>query len=266
MSMTPEQKKQFMKMLETSSNSLTLKDFEDKFALVLEVIKKIKTVNEESREQLKDKYTNLTETVDKFYKNANDNLEETKRKALAYCVKNCSQESLDLVKSEVSKMTEKVNTKIAQVKDGQPGRDGAKGEQGRPGKDGSPDTAMQIATKLNREEEIIEQKVIKGLDEKIKRLEDLINQKNAFGGGGGGVGKQNVYYYDLSGSLDGSTKTFSMPAFARIINIMLSSAPVLRPTIDWTADASAHSITFTSQIDANPLLNSGQSLIILYAV
>ena len=101
-----------------------------------------------------------------------------------------------------------------------------------------------------------------------KRLEELARQANSRVGnfGGGGVGNTNVYYYDISASLDGAEKTFSMPAFTRIIDIKLSSAPVLRPTIDYTVDASAFTITFTDQIDADPLLLSGQSLMVLYAI
>lgn len=124
---------------------------------------------------------------------------------------------------------------------------------------------IRDALELLQDDERLDQSAIKGLKEELEDLRKIITNKNTVVMGGG-VGKQNVYYHDLSSSLDGVTKTFSMPAFARILDVKLSSAAVLRPTIDWTSDASALTITFTSQIDANPLLNSGQSLIVLYAI
>lgn len=105
---------------------------------------------------------------------------------------------------------------------------------------------------------------VNGLKKKLEEMDKASNSRVSFGGGGGN--KQNVYYYDLSASLDGSTKTFSLPAFSRILDVKLSSAPVLRPTVDWTSDTDTSSVTFTSEISADPLLLAGQSLMVLYAV
>src|ERR1035437_3661337 len=61
---------------------------------------------------------------------------------------------------------------------------GIDGTNGLDGLNGSPDTALQIADKLNLEEGIIEQKVIIGLEESLnKKVEDGIQR----GGGSGGI-------------------------------------------------------------------------------
>ena len=84
--------------------------------------------------------------------------------------------------------------------------------------------------------------------------------------GSGAQGGSIVRFHDLSASLDGSTKTFTLPAFFRIISITISSTPgPLRPTTDFTEDPANFQITFTSEIDAATQLASGQTCIILYS-
>ena len=108
---------------------------------------------------------------------------------------------------------------------------------------------------------------IKDVNELRKELEELRNLgSRTVGGGGGGVGSTQVHYYDISSQLNGVLKTFTMPAFLRILDIKLSSAPVLQPTTDWTSDSGLSTITFTSTIEASTLLISGQTLLILYAI
>lgn len=77
--------------------------------------------------------------------------------------------------------------------------------------------------------------------------------------------KGEVLYYDLSSQLDGSTKTFSLPAFYKIIDVRSSSAPfAFIQGTDFTVDGSAMTISFTAQIDATITLATGQTLYILY--
>ena len=84
--------------------------------------------------------------------------------------------------------------------------------------------------------------------------------------GSGGVGGGHVKVFDLSESLDGSTKTFSLPAYWRIISVTSSSFPTaFRPITDYTTDEANSKITFTSEVDASTMLASGQSIIIVYA-
>ena len=79
-------------------------------------------------------------------------------------------------------------------------------------------------------------------------------------------GGKIVKVHDLSASLDGVTKAFPLPAFWRVISVSSSSAPfTYRPTTDYTVDGSAHTITFTSEIQAASSLQSGQTLIVMFA-
>lgn len=101
-------------------------------------------------------------------------------------------------------------------------------------------------------------KRISDLEEEIKRLK---KQKTVVSGGGGIVGRDIVKNYDLSPYLDGSTKTFNIPAVWSIVSVACSSFPnILRPTIDYTY--TPQTITFTSEIDASTTLAEGQTVII----
>lgn len=85
-------------------------------------------------------------------------------------------------------------------------------------------------------------------------------------GGGASSGGKIVNVYDLSSSLNGVLKTFSLPSFWRVIEVSSSSFPyTFRPTIDYTVDASAMTITFTSEISASTTLATGQTLLVIYA-
>jgi len=66
------------------------------------------------------------------------------------------------------------------------GKDGESiiGPAGKDGKDGSPDTADQIADKINTLEEAIELETIKGLKAKLSDLEKKWTSRPMFGGGG----------------------------------------------------------------------------------
>lgn len=108
---------------------------------------------------------------------------------------------------------------------------------------------------------------VEGLRDELERLD---KKKSGSGGNmmvaGPASGGRIVKYHDLSSSLDGSTKTFSLPAFWRVISVHFSSAPwIARPTTDYTTDASVMTITFTDQIDASTVLSQPQSVIIVYA-
>lgn len=179
----------------------------------------------------------------------------------------------------------RVDARLARIRDGKDGRNGKDGKQGpkgdkgepgetiigpqgktgrdgKDGKDGSPDTADDIRNKLE---------LLNGDDRlKIEAIRDLREELDA-------LKRTNTYHtfavqrgqlraYDLSDQLDGVTSTFNLPAFWRIISVQSTSTPVVfRPTIDYTANASVPSITFTTQIDPATTLASGQTLLVIYA-
>jgi len=77
--------------------------------------------------------------------------------------------------------------------------------------------------------------------------------------------RNQVQVYDLSSSLDGVTKTFGLPAFWKVFDVRSSSFPyAFRPTVDYTVDGSAMTITFTSEVEAAGTLATGQTLYVLY--
>lgn len=131
--------------------------------------------------------------------------------------------------------------------------------------------AISIRNKLEslKEEDKLEIEAIKDLRKELEELKNNIGKKTlsgGAGGGGGSTGARNVSAYDLSSSLNGVLKTFSLPAFWRVIDVSSSSFPYsFRPTVDYTVDASAMTITFTSEIEASTTLNTGQTLLVIYA-
>lgn len=96
----------------------------------------------------------------------------------------------------------------------------------------------------------------------IKGLEDFMKTgKTMWAGARRGAIKN----YDLSDSLDGSTKTFTLPAFWNVFDVVAGSKPyALRPIIDYTVDASVPSITFTGEIDETTTLAAGQTVVVKY--
>jgi len=139
------------------------------------------------------------------------------------------------------------------------------------GASGSPDTPEVIISKLEsieENEDKLKISAIGKLQEKLDELEKKIKtgERITYVGGAGATGGHVVKAYDLSDSLDGSTKTFSLPAFWRIISVVSSSFPTaFRLTTDYTVDGSLFKITFTSAIDAGTTLASGQTIIITYS-
>jgi len=120
---------------------------------------------------------------------------------------------------------------------------------------------------LLKDEERLDASAIKNLEKIIKGLMGDVKFKTiTVGGGGGGAsvgGGRTVKSYDLSASLNGSTRTFATPAMWRVISVHLSSFPnILRETIDYTW--TPQSLTITSEI-SDSSISSGQTLILVYA-
>ncbi len=113
-------------------------------------------------------------------------------------------------------------------------------------------------------DERLDIKYIKGIDEYDKRLYAIENRPNVGGWSSGGGGKI-AKYYDLSPLLNGVTKTFSLPAFWRVINIQSSSSPnPMRENTDFTVDGTLFQVTFLAGVDASTVLAAGQTILALY--
>lgn len=94
---------------------------------------------------------------------------------LSETVKTMCADSMEEAKEKMNRYAEKVETMR--------GPQGIQGIAGKDGKDGSPDTPQEIADKLNTTTDLVEMKVIKGLDQRLKSL-----QKAGKGSKGGGIG------------------------------------------------------------------------------
>lgn len=200
------------------------------------------------------------------------------------------RELAELIAKSLGEMNRKIDARLASVRDGRDGKDGKdgkpgakgdrgergpkgdtgaalfgpRGKDGKDGKDGSPDTPEQVRDKLEtlEGEERLTIAAIKDLREELDELKKRgSGQHHTFA-----IQRGQLSVYDLSDQLDGVTKTFTLPAFWRIISVQSTSTPVVfRPTVDYTSDAAAPSITFTSAVDAATTLAGGQSLIVIYA-
>ena len=100
----------------------------------------------------------------------------------------------------------------------------------------------------------------------IKGLKEALDKKVIYTGTSGGAGMGgSIRFYDLSSQLNGVLKTFQLPAFARVVDVKLSSIPVMREDTDYEINGSTFQITFKSGVKASTALDSGQSCWILYA-
>jgi hypothetical protein len=172
-----------------------------------------------------------------------------------------------------AEIDQRVNAKLAslrQPKDGEIGPKGEKGDAGEPGEagtpgaDGSPDMAEDIRNKLEllTDDERLKPEAIRGLVERLADLEKRIGERATVYTQGGVIGRNYLQFYDLSSKLNGASTTFALPAVYRIINVQLSSTPnVLREGVDysWTPT----SITFIG-IDPTTQLSAGQTCVIVY--
>src|SRR3990167_543737 len=153
-------------------------------------------------------------------------------------------------------------------RDGIDGRDGATGPSGLNGSDGSPDTGEIIVSKLEslEEENKLKIEAVKNLRDELDKLEKKIKLGGRVIYSGNGGGGKIVKAEDISSQLNGVLKTFSLPAFFRVISIHSSSFPnAFRLTTDYTVDGSAFTVSFSSEIDASTVLSAGQTVIVLFS-
>jgi hypothetical protein len=178
-----------------------------------------------------------------------------------------------------------VLTEITPVKgvhyfDGVEGKQGPRGLQGEKGKDADPqavvplvvpevmkripkqgtvilDSGEQIVGKINKLPTQPEFQIDASHIKNIQRI--AASYKKRLGRGTGSP----VQVHDLSSSLNGVTKTFTIPLNCRVLLVVNSSTPfVFRPTVDFTTTSTT--ITFSTEVDASNMLAAGQSLLVLY--
>ncbi len=263
MATDPDKLKRFLTALDGENLGLTeadfIKAFEGVVGYVKQIDQKLSTDLERALASIKQLQKDMRDTNDLSVADMKKMLDQL------FVGERVSQIEAKL-RTIVDEKMRAADKKMSEIRSG---RDGNRGDRGQAGRDGSPDTAQQIAGKLEtlKGNERLSVNAIDGLDDHIKSI------SRASGGGGpvfvpsgAGTTGKIVRYYDLSASLDGATKVFTLPAFHRIIAIHCSSQPfILRPDTDWTANAGTMVLTFTSAVDETITLATGQSLIIVYA-
>jgi hypothetical protein len=182
------------------------------------------------------------------------------------------------VRSAVDAAMQKLEKRLSEIKDGEPGKPGDPGESVDPEEvakrvremifvptvedvaDQFPHLGERVrdALELLQGEERLDASAIKGLDRFISKQAPRVIS--------GAMAGNVVRLYDLSDKLNGADKTFALPAFWRIVGVAISSFPgsALQPLTDYTADANASTITFGDSIDATTQLSAGQVLLVQY--
>jgi len=130
------------------------------------------------------------------------------------------------------------------------------------------DTPKVIVSKLEslEDEDKLKISAIKNLRDELDKLEKKIKLGGRVIYSGNGGGGKIVKAEDISSQLNGVLKTFSLPAFFRVISIHSSSFPnAFRLTTDYTVDGSAFTVSFSSEIDASTVLSAGQTVIVLFS-
>lgn len=249
-------------------DSMTTDDFVKAFEMVIEFVQKTYTVTQDEVEKLQSMFV---EAVNELKAANQEYSASTKARMMAYC-----EDEMKKIMSSHEKMMQKCDDKLNDIKDGKDADEErvieeviARLDEREANEPEEPEeTPKEVADFLNQEEEIIEQETIIGLVKRLRDLEDAIARKststNIIGGATGGG--RLVKVHDLTSQLDGVTKTFALPAFWRVLSVHSSSFPnIFRPTTDYTTDASAMTITFTSEITADATLATGQTLLVVYA-
>lgn len=221
-------------------NSLSKEDFVKSFSNVVDLIKKLRSDFEAQSQELQDGIKKLSDTLSK----KTDKAEADAARSLDSKFATLKAE----VASQFSFLSDAVNSKLAEVQDGTPGA---------PGKDAD---EVQIKRQLSKELKSYLDSLFKDAE---KALEDAVGKipdrpvRTVFG-----PLPRKPTLVDLSGSLDGSTKTFNV-GFKHfgVIGVWSSSTPFAwRPTIDYTE--SGQNIVFDASIDASVMLAAGQTLVV----
>lgn len=133
------------------------------------------------------------------------------------------------------------------------GKDYFNGENGKDGKDGSPDKPEQIAEKLNKTEQSISLKVIRGLENELKTL-----RQNISGGkkGGGGMGNVQHETFSISAGTATITTAFPIAGNGKAIFTFTYENARLEMTNHYTVGTDNKTITFHADIQSQFVNNT----------
>ena len=234
-------------------------------------IKKIaeKTAKEEIR--------SFKEEIDDTVKMALSEFKEKKEEILAILKNNIEQIKADFsyqAKKELEEIENefkgKIETAIAEIEtvpgeDGEDGEDGNKGNDGYSpkkgvdyfdGKDGSPDTPEQIVEKLNKTEQSIELKAIKGLENELKTLRQNVAGSKSGKGKGGGMGNVQHETFNISAGTTTVTTTYPIAGQGQAVFNFTYENARLEMTNHYTVGSDGKTITFNADIQAQFVNNT----------
>lgn len=232
------------------SDGLTEAKFVESFAQVMKMVRDLRASNEREFTLIHSAVQMLSEKVKA---DASTEMSNSKKGMMDYCEREMAkmQKEMDRMSKTQMDGMNFVYDKANSFKDMEEGKI-------------VQDVLAQIKLPEQEENKLIID-AIKGLR---KELDEMKASKSGAGATHAIFASQRgaVKAYDISSQLNGVLKTFTLPAFWRVISVHSSSFPsAFRETTDYTTDANASTITFTSQIDASTALASGNSIIIVYA-
>jgi len=245
--------KQLLSLLEP--DAMTKGEFLDQWKKVVELVKKIETRNLKAIADLEATYKRLESKL------SGDNDLTLKE------LKADFQRQTNALKEADQRLTKMVNDRLALLKDGLDGKDADEeaifnrlieklpAEESIANKIPMMPERVRDSLELLQGEERLRIKAIEGLEEKLEWLEKIK-------GGGNSVGGliNTVRYYDLSDQLDGTEKTFKVPAYRVAVQLSGTQFPLIyRPGVDFTTGNKT--ITLTDEVSAP---EAGQSLLLLY--
>ena len=249
----PPQDKNLAKLeslIKLLDEQVTKEDFTKAFEQVLNLVVQIEKRTVDAIAQLEKTYATLTDKMQSNHASAYSDLKGQVDHVFV------GDKMNEMRKEHTAKMAE-IDKKIAGVKDGKtPQREEIISLI-------KPLIPKPIEGKAGKTERLTE--VLARLDELEKEMKKQKGRNYVVGGSAGGG--RIVKIYSLSSQLNGVLKTFSLPAFWRVLNVHSASFPysAFEPTTDWTSDSAAMTITFTDAIDASTELAIGQTLLIEYA-
>src|SRR3990167_6678899 len=229
-------------------DSLTKEDFVKSFEKVIEFVLKIQKEQEEAIKRLEETHKML---LDKNQYDHQTTLSDIKGQVNDVFV---GDQIKKVMNEMIGRKIKEFDMKISKVKDGYTP---IKGKDYFDGKHGIEIKPAEIRDKLEtlKDDERLSIKAIKGLKEALELLKKM---KTMYVGGGTA---NKLVAIDFSSSLNGALTTFSFRSVYKVIDVKLSSKPVLRLTTDYTWNQT--SVTFTSEINAATDLATGQSLIVI---
>ena len=251
-------------------DTLTKEEFKKNFKLIIDFVKKT------DARMLKD-FEGMESTLKSLANSINNNFDFKIGDARKTAVDSFNKE-IGALGVNHKKMVEIIDKKISEVKDGKDGKNADEIKITDIITKKIPAFIINILTKdlpqlgssfkesLEKLEgdERLDVSAIKGLEELLEEVSNKLGAKQTRVIGNSGTGGHENKKFNLSDQLDGSTRTFSLPSFWRILDIKLSSVPVMIEDEDYTVDYSAKTITFTSEITDNDIA-SGQKCLIQYS-